>query len=144
MLVKLYHRSDFNEVDENDLIKFSYGSRKIALRKKPDGTCLFLSEKRRCTAYEARPVSCRIFPIDVILDEDNNVTELELSDVIRDRFIKCKFYYGKARSYKSFEQLAIQAAEETDSYWKKIRRWNRMDGTGGKSAFLRYLGVDSS
>jgi Fe-S-cluster containining protein len=111
-LIKLYTRSDFVEVDESDMISMSYGSRKIALRKKSDGACIFLSDKKQCSAYEGRPMSCRIFPIDVILDEDNNVTDLELSDVIQDKFIKCKHHYGKPVSFKNFILMAEQCGTE--------------------------------
>ncbi len=143
-LIKLYTRSDFESVDDSDLIRFSYGNRKIALRKKKDGTCLFLSPKKQCTAYEARPMSCRIFPIDVILDEENRVTDFELSDVIRDRFIKCNYHNGKSSSLQSFNLKAAQCGRETDSYWKKIRKWNKKDDRGGKDDFLHFLGLKTS
>ena len=41
-----------------------YGNRHAfewALRRKPDGDCIFL-ENGRCTIYEARPVICRTYP----------------------------------------------------------------------------------
>ena len=46
-----------------------YGNRQAfewALRKKPDGDCIFL-EGGRCTVYEARPFICRTYPF--YLDE---------------------------------------------------------------------------
>jgi Fe-S-cluster containining protein len=52
------------EGDEDD-----YGNRQAfewALRKKPDGDCIFL-DKGRCTIYEARPFICRTYPF--YLDE---------------------------------------------------------------------------
>ena len=33
-----------------------------ALRQRPDGTCWFLGEDRRCTIYALRPLRCRRFP----------------------------------------------------------------------------------
>lgn len=142
-LIKLYAPSDFNDNDsENDWISLSYGKRKIGLRKKRDGTCMFLSNKKQCTAYEARPLSCRVFPIDIILDEENNVIDLDLSDVIRDKFIKCNHYSGKPHSFKSFKLKAIQSRDETESYWKKIKQWNDQPRRGRKNDFLDFLGVE--
>jgi Fe-S-cluster containining protein len=143
-LIKLYTRSDFVDVDESDMISMSYGSRKIALRKKSDGTCIFLSENKQCSAYEGRPMSCRIFPIDVILDEDNTVCDLELSDVIRDKFIKCRYHYGKPVSFKNFSLMAEQCGKETESYWKKIRQWNRKNEKGGKADLLKFMGFKTA
>ncbi|MBI4682623.1 MAG: YkgJ family cysteine cluster protein [Nitrospirae bacterium] len=139
-LIRLHAKSDFDSVDDSDLIKFSYGNRKISLRKNKNGACLFLSEDRQCTAYEARPMSCRIFPIDVFLDDENKASDFELSDVIRDKFIKCKYHYGKSSSYKSFRLKAIQSGNETASYWGKIKQWNRRSEKGGKSDFLNFMG----
>lgn len=143
-LMKLYAKSDFESVDDSDMIRFSYGNRKIALRKKSNGECVFLSDKRQCSVYEARPMSCRIFPIDVLLGEDNEVIDLEMSDVVRDKFIKCKHYYGKPRSFETFKLQAIQCANETDAYWKKIKQWNRKTGKRGKLDFLNFFGFRTS
>ncbi len=138
-LIKLYRVSDFNEVDENDLIELSYGKRKIALRKNQDGTCIFLTKNKTCSAYKARPLSCRTFPIDVLLDEDNDIIDLELSDVIRDKFIRCKRHQGKGASFKDFITLSHKTRDETASYWRKVKRWNRKTERGGKSDFLNFL-----
>jgi Fe-S-cluster containining protein len=144
-LIRLYAPSDFNDDDsDNDWISLSYGKRKIGLRKKRDGTCMFLSEKRQCTAYEARPMSCRVFPIDIVLDEENNIIDLDLSDVIRDKFIKCNHYSGKPQSFNSFRIKAVQSRDETVSYWKKIKQWNDQPEKGGKNDFLAFLGVETS
>lgn len=143
-LVKLYSTDDFYDDDcEEDWIRLSYGKRKLGLRKKRDGTCIFLSDDKRCTAYTARPISCRVFPIDVVLDEDNDIIDFELSDVIRGKHIKCKLSYKKERSFRSFQQTARQAQSETASYWKKIETWNKDAGTAGKSDFLHFLGLDT-
>ncbi|MBO1224626.1 MAG: YkgJ family cysteine cluster protein [Candidatus Scalindua sediminis] len=40
--------------------------------KKTSSTCPFLSnDKQKCTIYEKRPISCRLFPLEIILDERN-------------------------------------------------------------------------
>ncbi len=145
-LVKLYANTetDCNESDE-DWIKLSYGKRKIGLGKRRNGRCIFLSDNMHCAAYEARPVSCRIFPVDILLDEDNRVIDFELSDVVRKKFVNCNYSYGKAISFKNFKLTAQQARDESESYWEKVRRWNETSANGrGKSDFLDFLGFETA
>lgn len=106
-----------------------------------DGSCLFLSDDKKCSAYEARPMACRVFPIDVYLDEDSKATDFEMSDVIRDKFIKCRQYYGKPHSFSQFRIKADQSGKETASFCRKIKQWNRKAEQGGKDDFLNFLGI---
>ena len=143
-LVKLYSNTELNsDIDDDGWITLSYGKRKIGLRKKQDGTCMFLSKERHCNAYEARPISCRIFPVDIILDDDNKIIDLELSDVIREKFIKCKYSYGKAGSHKKFLLTANQSKNETESYWKRLNQWNNLREKGSKDSFLSFIGFET-
>lgn len=142
-LVKLYAPSDFEDTDHDDWVNLSYGRRKLGLRRKRDGTCMFLSSERHCTAYKARPMSCRVFPIDIILDDDNNTDDLELSDVVTDKFIRCKHHYGSPVAFRDMRRKAVQSRNETVSYWKKVSRWNRTRGRGRKRDFLEFLGFES-
>ncbi|MEN8262485.1 MAG: YkgJ family cysteine cluster protein [Nitrospirota bacterium] len=140
-LSAFYSNSILNsDIDDDGWVKLSYGKRKMGLRKKQDGTCMFLSKKRQCKAYEARPISCRVFPIDVILDDDNEIIDLELSDVVLEKFIDCKHYRGKAVSHKKFMLNATLSRDETASYWKKLKRWNDHPETGRKTDFLKFMG----
>jgi Fe-S-cluster containining protein len=144
-LIRLYAKSDFTVVnDTEDWINLSYGKRQFGLRKKKDGSCLFLSDDRKCTAYEARPMACRVFPIDVYLDEESRVSDLELSDVVRDKYIKCKQYYGKSNSFSQFRLKADQSGKETASFCRKIKQWNSKAGPGGKDDFLNFLGIQTT
>ncbi len=138
-LVKLYDNSELNPGEDNDWIYLSYGRRKMGLRKKRNGECIFLSERRQCAAYEARPIACRSFPVDVMLDENNKFIDLELSDIIKTKFIRCKHTHGKPRSFNKFRQIARQAQSETVSYWETLKRWNGLQDKGAKSDFLKFL-----
>ncbi len=129
-----------SDIDDDGWVKLSYGKRKMGLRKKQDGACMFLSKERQCIAYEARPISCRVFPIDVILDEDNKIIDLELSDVVVEKFIDCKHYRGKAASHKKFMLNANMSQDETASYWKKVEKWNKHPEIGRKTDFLKFMG----
>jgi Fe-S-cluster containining protein len=139
-LIKLYDSSELNpDGEDNDWINLSYGKRKLGLRKKRNGECIFLSDKKQCTAYAARPLSCRIFPIDVILDESYEFTDLELSEIIRKKIIKCRRSSGRSVSLKKFLPLAHQAQAETVSFWDTLNKWNTRTSSGKKNDFLKFL-----
>jgi len=86
-------------------------------------------------------MACRVFPIDVYLDENDKASDFELSDVVRDKFIKCKHYYGKPNSFSEFIKKADQSGKETAAFCRKIKQWNRKTERGGKDEFLNFLGL---
>ena len=138
-LVKLYSSSDMDGEEEQEWIRLSYGKRMIGLSKKRNGSCMFLSREKSCTAYEARPMSCRLFPINVEFEEDEKTCNMELSDIIKDKFINCKRSSGKARPYKEFFAVATNAMKEYEEYSSRIEKWNSSSERGGKQELLEYL-----
>ncbi len=143
-LVILYSNTELISDEEHDWVKLSYGKRLIGLSKKRNGDCMFLTSENTCTAYEARPMSCRLFPINVAFSDDNKLTDLELSDVIRDKFINCKRKYGKGRSFNTFVSTASKAQKEYEDYCNKIEKWNESGKNGNKKAYLKFLGFKTS
>jgi len=139
-LVRLYgHNKDDNDA-ESDWFNLSYGKRAIVLNKKRNGDCIFLGQDNGCIAYEARPMTCRIFPICVLYDDYHNIVDVEKSDVITDKTITCKCSPGKGQLYDVFLSTAIQARKEHVRFIKKIDTWNRQYKKGNKNEFLRFLG----
>jgi len=139
-LVRLYSNPQIDCEDESDWIRLSYGKRALGLLKRRNGDCMFLQDDKTCAAYEARPMTCRIFPVCIVFDDNHEVVDLEISDVIKDNTIKCKRTKGNGRSYKSFMSTAIQLKNEHESFTKKIDKWNNLDCKGLKNDFLKFLG----
>jgi len=142
-IVKFYRPDEIEEDDEDrsEWIRLSYGMRFMGLRKR-DGRCIFLSKERKCTVYPVRPLTCRIFPLSVVIDENNHINGVDLSDIVIDKFIKCKHGYGKERPLQEFVREAAQARRETKSFSQKIKKWNTLPHRGNASAFLRFLGLE--
>ena len=105
---------------------------------------MFLRYDKGCGAYESRPMTCRIFPVCIVFDDNLDVVDLELSDVIKDKTIKCKRTKGDGRSYKSFMSTAIQLKNEHEIFQKKINEWNSLSNKGLKNDFLNFLGFKTS
>ncbi len=143
-LVRLYSSSDIDSREENDWIKLSYGKRSIGLNKKRNGDCIFLSNDKMCMVYDARPMTCRIFPLTRILDEKDYMVNLEISDVITDKTIKCKRSKGNSRSYKSFMATAELARKEYAVFKQHLSEWNSLPDKGMKNDFLDFLRLKAS
>lgn len=139
-LVKLYgHNKDDKDI-EGDWINLSYGKRAIVLNKKRNGDCFFLGQDKGCIAYKARPMTCRIFPVCVVYDEDHDIVDLEKSEVITDKTITCKSSHGRGQTYDNFMSTARQARKEHALFIKKIDEWDNLSDRGNKNDFLRFLG----
>jgi Fe-S-cluster containining protein len=143
-LVKLYSKAEIESEEESDWIKLSYGKRTMGLRKRRNGDCIFLSPDKTCMAYEARPMTCRIFPVCVVYDDDFTIVDMEISEVIRDRTIRCRRSLGNGRSHSSFMPTAKQSQKEYVIFRRKIEEWNGSHGKGLKKDFLSFLEFRSS
>ena len=127
-------RTDY-ETDRDGWVHFSYGKRLMGMRRPSEERCFFLDDTNHCTAYTARPITCRTFPYMVMLDEDGDLDELELNEAVG-----CTVPEGARIPRKHLIELARQEDSEDERYYRKVRRWNR-NGAGGKTEFLKFLGV---
>lgn len=143
-LVKLNSIAEVENEEENDWIKLSYGKRTMELNKRRNGDCIFLSDGKICMVYKVRPMTCRIFPFCVVFNDEDKMVDLEISEVINDKTIKCKRTKGNGRSYKSFMSTAKQAQDEHKSFKKKLDEWNDLPVKGVKNDFLNCLGFKTS
>ena len=49
------------------------------IRRKPDGSCFFLTKDNHCAIYDVRPMVCRLAPFDVVdWDYENNLIEVDI------------------------------------------------------------------
>lgn len=143
-LVKLYSREETEDKEDSDWIGLSYGKRAMQLNKRRNGDCIFLADDKSCKAYEARPMTCRIFPVCVVYDDKDKIVDLEVSEVITDKTIKCKRTRGNGHSYELFMSTARQSQKEHESFLRKLDEWNDLPFKGVKKDFLNYLGFKSS
>lgn len=140
-MVRFFGSDEMSEVDDDDMdwVWLSYGRRQMGLRKK-NGHCLFLSQDRQCTVYEARPLLCRTYPLEVTLTDDNEVDDLQLRDIIRDKSVTCEYSHGKPRSLHKIQSTAVKDETESGSFWNKLTRWNEQPVKGRKHDFLAFMG----
>jgi Fe-S-cluster containining protein len=140
-IVSLYANVDADD-DDRFLIRTSYGKRTMGLRK-VKGRCMFLSDNQSCSVYNFRPMSCRMFPLQVTLEDDNSLHDLNVQDSAHDDF-SCRYRFGRSRSLKDIHRIAVSDFLEQDSYLKKVEEWNARSQKGKKQELLEFLGCNGS
>lgn len=138
-VVRFIDQSEVEEDDNKDVwIDFSYGKRFMVLKRAKD-RCKFLDDNNRCTVYEARPMTCRTFPLQVYLNDD----ETAIKNITLNRMIK-QTYPLADKPTKSREQAfkeTVKEDREDEKFLKKIAKWNKQKKKGKKKKFLKFLGL---
>ncbi len=111
--------------------------RRVMCLREIRGHCRFL-RANRCSVYAHRPLTCREHPFVLSLDEsERRIESIELSDVS----VCSHTLDGKVRK-RDLKQVYRWNVREDESYFEKVRRWNRRTSFGTKSDFLHYLALD--
>lgn len=120
--------------DSEDWIELRQERRIMCLRRLK-GRCLFL-RKRGCLIYKHRPRVCRLFPVDIELDDDCSEYKIE----IQERIDKCNaIIHENPEEDKSFIGVARALCRIDVKYFKKVAKWNAYRSGGSTDSFLSYL-----
>jgi len=140
-IVEFYKASEFEDEGEDlAFIELDEGSKTMGLRKRYDEAekreACFFYENQRCTVYEHRPVTCRVWPFSLSLDSTGKrLTKLEINDAL-----PCPYELDGANKP---EQLIKNWAwdDQQDERWKlKVKNWNRLHSGQNRAAFLKFMG----
>lgn len=114
-------------------IKLADGLHIMGLIRKKDG-CQYLGEDDLCMIYENRPVTCRRYPFDVELVEDDGLSLLGVNDSV-----ECPYELDGHYEKKDIENLVAWEEEEEQPYFKLVEAWNRKKRRGNEDKFLAHL-----
>jgi Fe-S-cluster containining protein len=119
-------------------IKFKSGRRAMVLRKRR-GRCVFQTPEKNCSAYAARPQTCRTFPYNITI-EGKDVTEIALNEVMKCNAVKCP---NKKDAIDIDTVIANVRKEnrEDGEYHKLVKRWNSSYDSGTVKDFLKFIGL---
>lgn len=95
------------------------GRRLLAL-KHVNGGCIFLNENR-CTVYDKRPRSCRLFPFDVTLGRRSGVRRLRLLGQQR-----CEAEWAEALPPQRLASEKRAELRELAAYLRVVSQFNRL------------------
>ncbi len=124
-------------------VSIRQGKRVMVLRHQRGG-CWYLGRDRRCTAYQHRPLGCRVFPFDPTFDTRGELRRLELI-----RATDCPRALDGSNDLASLRALHRMYEGATEAYLARVAEWNRHQRRrrrAGKAAqtgreFLVYLGL---
>ncbi len=135
-IVRFYSGSEFDyESGRGGWVRLRYGRRVMGLRK-PRGRCVFLNPDNRCSVYRARPMTCRTFPFEVMLDAGGEVYSLTLTE---GEF--CRHRPGKGTDPDYLRRTARREDAEDRAYHRRVASWNSSGPHGTRLDFLRFLGL---
>lgn len=135
-IVRFYSIKEMEYDPQSDLwIKFPQGKRAMGLRKR-FSRCMFLDDKKNCTIYNHRPMTCRTFPYVIDLDENDNPQKVKLNKIVS---CSCK-RRPKSPLQQTVNNVRIELNED-DLYYDQIDIWNKKKPLGTTKEFLKYLEV---
>ena len=110
--------------------------RKAMCVRETGDRCFFL-RKNRCIVYEQRPIVCREHPFDLTLDKNDRKIEVVEMNLI----CECAHTLDGKMSKRELKKVHHLSLAQDDSYFAKVRRWNRRRTHGNERDFLEYLGL---
>jgi Fe-S-cluster containining protein len=116
-------------------IKFKSVRRAMILRKRGE-RCIFQTPERACSAYEARPQTCRTFPYSVDFD-GAEIEEIRLNKVMKCKAIKC------SKGCIDIDTVIANTKKENredEEYHKLVKQWNLSHSDGTTKDFLEFIG----
>ena len=119
---------------ELDIGKRVMGLKKGFDEKEQKEGCKFYLDQR-CTVYEHRPVTCRVWPFTLSLDgEGKRITKMEINDAL-----PCPFELDGKNDPKSLIKN-WQWDDQQDEEWEtSVKSWNAQRKGGSAEEFFKHL-----
>jgi Fe-S-cluster containining protein len=95
--------------------------RRLPVLAHRDGGCVFLADGRHCTAYAARPLSCRTFPIELD-DAEGHALPRRLT-VLQDA--ACPGEFDAAPDVEGWTSRLEVRQRELEEHVHVVAQWNR-------------------
>jgi len=139
-IVEFYKSSEF--ADEGEGLQFpvlDIGPRVMGLKKRFDEgekreACKFYLDQR-CTVYEHRPVTCRVWPFSLSFDETGKrLTRMAINDAL-----PCPFELDGSNDPKQLAENWNWDDHQDEEWEASVKRWNETSPGGDTAAFLKFL-----
>ncbi len=135
-IVRFYSIKEMDYDPESALwIRFVQGKRAMGLRKRLS-RCIFLDDTNNCLIYSHRPMTCRTFPYDIDLDQDDKPRKVKLNQIV-----SCSCKRKKRSSLEEVIKNVKAELKEDSKYYGQVERWNQHKAPGTVGDFLRFMGL---
>jgi Fe-S-cluster containining protein len=137
-----YKSEDFEDKGEGlEFANLDGGRKTLGLRKKFDkdndrDSCKFFKDNR-CSVYESRPVTCRVWPFTLAFDSTGKrVTKLSINDAL-----PCPYELDGKNTVSELTATWNWDDRQDGAWSKKVRQWNTDRTAGSEEEFLKFLGL---
>lgn len=143
-LVRFVSRDEIDMDHEPEGFALMPQGRRVMVLKHVKGRCIYLGSDERCSVYEARPLGCRVFPLDPTFSKSGKLVRLQLIEAT-----ECPYELDGKNSVRELRVLNERYDRAMDRYHGKIAEWNREQrrrkqqgkALRGGRGFLDFLGV---
>jgi len=141
-IVRLCSSDEMSYDDESGLwITFRSGKYAMVLRKKKSGKCIFQTAGCACSAYAARPQTCRTFPYSVEFEDDGGKNKT-VARISLNKVMACSAKRCSSIDIDTLLANVCKENREDREYHRLVKRWNKSDNTNrssGLAGFLRFI-----
>jgi Fe-S-cluster containining protein len=143
--VRFITKDDIAMDDEPEAFATLRQGKRVMTMRQGRGRCHFLGDDDRCTIYDARPLGCRVFPLDASFGKRNGklrrLTLIEATD--------CKYELDGKQRVSELRRLSEAYAAANDAHRARIAEWNaemKRRKRAGRAAgtareYLAFLGL---
>ena len=140
-ILEFYKSDEFDDGGEGlHFAELDEGRKVMGLQKRWDAengrdACKFF-KNNRCSVYESRPVTCRVWPFTLRFDDKGRITSLSINDTLA-----CPY---ELDGHNSPQKVAADWNwdDRQDETWEKaVKAWNKRHAGGSRREFLKFIGV---
>lgn len=144
-IVRWVDRHGIDMDDEPEaFVRLRQGKRVMVLRHQ-NGACRYLGDDDRCSIYTARPLGCRVYPLDPHLYRDGRIKRLRVV-----KATECPYELDGKNDLQALLDLDDRYQTAHNDYNDRVAEWNGVQAgrlRAGKRAqtaseFLAFLGLD--
>ncbi len=132
-----YKADDFDDGGEGlGWVELAEGRRVLGLKKQDKADACFFFKDERCSVYEHRPITCRVYPFQLDFNRQGQVTRMSINDAV-----ECPYELDSSQKLAEILKNWNADDRQDDAYFRKVEAWNRRHKGGTAEEFLRFLGV---
>lgn len=140
-IARFFKTSDFDDKGDGlQLINMDGGRRILGLQKRFDkpnkrDACKFFLNGR-CSVYESRPVTCRVWPFTLVLDEGGALRGMSINPSL-----PCPYELDGKNRPKDIKKDWDWDDKQDVAWAAKVKEWNSTHSRGSAEEFFAFLGL---
>ena len=140
-ILEFYKSDEFDDGGEGlRFAELDEGRKVMGLIKKWDAengrdACKFF-KNNRCSVYESRPVTCRVWPFTIRFDDEGRISSMAINGTVA-----CPYELDGDNSPQKVAADWNWDDRADEAWERQVTRWNKLYAGGTRQEFLKYIGV---